>query len=385
MLSGTVSSKYVIDKAADVAGGYVDKKENVVNLLKQQEGVASNQVMLRVRFAEVSRNALQELGVNLFTGATGYKNVDRAAPRRSSSRRRTSPTDAHADLNDNLTGASGKFTFSDFLNLFVFSAKYNIGARRQGAADQGPVPEPGRAEPDRDNGKEASFLAGGEYPYPGRAGRQRQQRRHDQFKEFGVRLELHADGARRRPDPPEGQARGQLARLRQRRQLSRLPRAGALDPPHRDRSRAAGRPDVRDRRPDEQHRDVDDVEDSRASATSRFSGYLFKSRAYQKQQTELVVMITPHDRPQGRLAGVSQGLPSIAVPYLGPPEKAHAAAGAVHRFAALPRAGEKPKTTSEAAPSAAPAPVPTRSSRWWRWHSRSRHRALLRRRRTRSR
>ena len=62
MISGTVSSKYVIEKAADVAGGYVDKKENVVNLLKQQEGVASNQVMLRVRFAEVSRSALQELG-----------------------------------------------------------------------------------------------------------------------------------------------------------------------------------------------------------------------------------------------------------------------------------------------------------------------------------
>ncbi len=36
--------QYVIDKAAEVAGGYVEKKENVVNLLKQQEGIASNQV-----------------------------------------------------------------------------------------------------------------------------------------------------------------------------------------------------------------------------------------------------------------------------------------------------------------------------------------------------
>ena len=67
VISGTVSSKYVIEKAADVAGGYVDKKENVVNLLKQQEGVASNQVMLRVRFAEVSRRALQELGGAVFS------------------------------------------------------------------------------------------------------------------------------------------------------------------------------------------------------------------------------------------------------------------------------------------------------------------------------
>ena len=72
VISGTVSSKYVIDKAADVAAGFVEKKENVVNLLKQAEGVASNQVMLRVRFAEVSRNALQELGASLIMN--GYKN-----------------------------------------------------------------------------------------------------------------------------------------------------------------------------------------------------------------------------------------------------------------------------------------------------------------------
>ena len=51
VLSGSVSSKYVMEKAAEVAGGFVEKKENVVNLLQQQEGVASNQVMLRVRFA----------------------------------------------------------------------------------------------------------------------------------------------------------------------------------------------------------------------------------------------------------------------------------------------------------------------------------------------
>src|SRR3954468_10801567 len=73
VISGTVSSQYVVEKAADVAGGFVEKKENVVNLLQQQEGVASNQVMLRVRFAEVSRNALQELGASLFSdGNNGY-------------------------------------------------------------------------------------------------------------------------------------------------------------------------------------------------------------------------------------------------------------------------------------------------------------------------
>src|SRR5262249_52593150 len=49
-------------------------------------------------------------------------------------------------------------------------------------------------------------------------------------------------------------------------------------------------------------------------------GYLFKSRAYQKQQTELVVMITPTIVRRGS-AGVSQGLPSAVEPYLGPVAK----------------------------------------------------------------
>src|SRR6478736_1794237 len=72
VISGIVSSKYVVDKASEVAGGYVEKKDDVVNLLRQAEGVASNQVLLRVRFAEVSRSAMQELGVSMFMNQ--YKN-----------------------------------------------------------------------------------------------------------------------------------------------------------------------------------------------------------------------------------------------------------------------------------------------------------------------
>ena len=71
VISGTVSTKYVVDKAAAVTAGYVESEENIVNLLRQQEGVASDQVMLRVRFAEVSRTAMQELGASFFTDIAG--------------------------------------------------------------------------------------------------------------------------------------------------------------------------------------------------------------------------------------------------------------------------------------------------------------------------
>ncbi len=72
VLSGTVSSKYVVDHAADVAAGHVETDDNIVNLLQQADALESTQVMLRVRFAEVGRSALSELGASFFTGPGGY-------------------------------------------------------------------------------------------------------------------------------------------------------------------------------------------------------------------------------------------------------------------------------------------------------------------------
>src|SRR6266542_2868005 len=72
VLSGTVTSKDVIERAMNVAAGYVEKKEDVVPLLQIRPG-ASNQVLLRVRFAEVSRSAITELGASWFTSNNGYK------------------------------------------------------------------------------------------------------------------------------------------------------------------------------------------------------------------------------------------------------------------------------------------------------------------------
>ena len=174
VVSGTVSSKYVIEKAADVAAGFVEKKENVVNLLKQQEGVASNQVLLRVRFAEVSRNALQELGASLFSdGNNGYN-------------ARTTTQQFAAPFFDQSNPIQGKnLVFSDYLNLFLFDTKNQLGAVVKAMQSKGVFQS--LAEPNLIalNGKEASFLAGGEFPYPVPTGIN-QVTIH--FKEFGVRL-----------------------------------------------------------------------------------------------------------------------------------------------------------------------------------------------------
>ena len=76
VLAGTVPSKEVADRAVDVASGFVDKKEEVVSLLQVAPAPSTaSQVILRVRFAEVSRSALTEAGVSFFTSPTGVQNT----------------------------------------------------------------------------------------------------------------------------------------------------------------------------------------------------------------------------------------------------------------------------------------------------------------------
>jgi pilus assembly protein CpaC len=311
VISGVVSSKYVVDKASDVAAGYVEKKEDVVNLLRQAEGVASDQVMLRVRFAEVSRTAMTELGVNLL--AAGYKNGRWFG--------RTTTQQFAAPNFDTQGSSSGSTTlnFSDFLNLFLFDSKNNIGTVVKALQTKGLFQS--LAEPNliADNGKEASFLAGGEYPYPVVQGQSGGQTVTIQFKEFGVRLHFTPTIVG-----------GDLVKLKVAPEVSSLDFANAV-------SISGFRvPAITTRRTETEV----ELQDGQTFAiagllnntvTSQLQkipgigdipilGYLFKSKAAQKDQTELVVMITPQILRKGS-TGVSPKLPDLIEPYMPPVKK----------------------------------------------------------------
>jgi pilus assembly protein CpaC len=319
VISGTVSSKYVIDKAADVASGYVEKKEDVVNLLKQQEGVATNQVMLRVRFAEVSRTALQQLGASLFTGPTGYNNLIA----RSTTQQFAAPDYTNlsrtSDLNNNLTAADGQYSLSDFLNLFIFSNKYNIGTVIKALQSKGLFQS--LAEPNliASNGKEASFLAGGEFPYPVVQPSSGGNSVTIQFKEFGVRLSFTPTVLN-----------GDLINLKVKPEVSSLDFTNGItlsgfQVPALTTRRTETELELEDGQTFAIAGLLNNTVNSTMSKVPGIGdipvlGYLFKSRAYQKDQTELVVMITPSIVRRGS-TGVSQGLPSIVEPYLGAPPK----------------------------------------------------------------
>ena len=355
VISGTVSSKYVIEKAADVAGGYVDKKENVVNLLKQQEGVASNQVMLRVRFAEVSRSALQELGGAVFSDG----NNDMFG--------RVTTQQFPAPFFDQSAPMLGKtLVFSDYLNLFLFDAKNQIGAVIKALQGKGVFQS--LAEPNLIalNGKEASFLAGGEFPYPipqGNFGAFTIQ-----FKEYGVRLNFTPTVLG-----------GDLINLKIRPEVSSLDFNNAvIIEGFRIPALSTRRADTEVELRDGQTFAIAGLMNNTALSSMRkvpglgdipIIGTLFKSRAYQKDQSELVVMVTPIIVKRNA-PGVSEGLPALVEPFLGAPSKTLPQPDAYvgsPRYApktkapaAAPAANETPAPAAGAQQTASPAPLPSR-------------------------
>jgi pilus assembly protein CpaC len=306
VLSGVVSAKYVIDRAKALAAGYVDKPENIVSMLRQQESTATDQVMLSVRFAEVNRSAMQELGVNFFGGPTGADGWQG----RTTTQQFSAPTyDPEKKV----------WLTPDFLNLMAFQVKDQLGMTVKALKGKGLFES--LAEPNliTQDGKEASFLAGGEFPYPVVQGGGANQSVTIVFKEFGVRLRFTPTITG-----------GGYVHLKVAPEVSTLDFANAVvlegfRVPALQTRRTETEVELRDG----QTFAISGLLDRNMNETLRrvpgigdipILGYLFRSQAYQKNNTELVVMITPHivrrDSP-----GVTPNLPGLVEPFLEAPDR----------------------------------------------------------------
>jgi pilus assembly protein CpaC len=153
----------------------------VVNLLYVAVPEAEQQILLKVRFASLDRNLSKELALNLFS--TGAANTIG----RTSTGQFTPPG---LPQNAQQNNPTAPFVFSDLLNIFLFRRDLNLGATIKALETKNLIQI--LAEPNvlAQDGKEASFLAGGEFPYPvvqgsGATGLPVVT---IQFHEFGVRL-----------------------------------------------------------------------------------------------------------------------------------------------------------------------------------------------------
>ena len=286
ILSGQVSSNPVMLRAGEIAQA-TSSKARVINMLQLPGGAESQQVILQVRFAEVNRRALTELGVSLFTGPTGYKDFIA----RSSTQQFPSPDFENLQRTEEngVISNSGEITFGDFLNLFVFNTKYNIGAAIKALQSTGFFQS--LAEPNliAYNGQEASFLAGGEVPVPVVQGTTNSVT--VQYKEFGVRLTFRPTIA------------GDVIRLNVRPEVSTLDFANGITLsgfriPALSTRRAQTEVELRDGQSFVIAGLLDNLTQDNTAAVPLLSklpiiGYLFKSKSERAERTELMVLITP--------------------------------------------------------------------------------------------
>jgi pilus assembly protein CpaC len=312
IVSGTASSKYIADKALEVAAGYVEKKDDVVNLVQVQTR-GTNQVLLKVRFAEVSRSALTELGASIFTGPEGYKDyVARATTQQFPSVNYTDRLGPSSDPN-----SAGKMVFSDLLNVFLFNTKYDMGTLVKALQSRGLFQS--LAEPNlvAESGKEASFLAGGEIPVPIAQGTGGNVAISVMWKEFGIRLNFTPT------------VNGDRVHLKVKPEVSTLDfNNSVVLQGFRIPALSTRRADTEIELQDRQTFAIAGLLNNTALQSMQkvaglgdipILGYLFKSKAAQKDQTELVVMITPEILAPNSF-GVTPNLPKLTEPYLGLPK-----------------------------------------------------------------
>ena len=198
ILSGKISSSVVADKILEVVKGAAPKVTSMMEVPPPPTG----EILLQVRFAEVDRAAATQLGLNILStgvgktlgsigtnqfGGTQSWNINDTFPVRG-----PQPNTGESFTSSQIANA---------LNIFLFNPNIHLGVAIQALQSKNLFQI--LAEPNlmTESGKEASFLAGGEFPYPvvqSFGGGSSTPAITVQFKEFGIRLSftpvLVADG-----------------------------------------------------------------------------------------------------------------------------------------------------------------------------------------------
>jgi pilus assembly protein CpaC len=318
MVSGRASSKAVENQILSIVSSVTPK---VVNLMDALAPPAEGQILLEVKFAEVDRTNLNQFGVNFFspgTSATGP-----ASTVGSAGTQQFSPPNLSSLQSGNQSSGTGSsknlatnFTFNNLLNIFLFRPDINLGATIEALQQRNLLQI--LAEPNllTATGKEASFLAGGEFPYPVLQASSISNAVTIQFRDFGVKLTF----------TPTILENGQI-------HLKVRPEVSALDFSNALTIQGFTIPALSTRRV-ETEMDLNDgqsfaiaglVDDRVTRILSKVPGIgdipvlgkLFQSASFNKTKTELLVLVTP------RIIKPSQQQtppePQFPVPFLAPP------------------------------------------------------------------
>jgi pilus assembly protein CpaC len=315
ILAGTVSDPKIVEDVTKMASAYSGGIVNSLSVVPLHE----QQILLQVRFAEVDRTKLQAFGINLFsTGATNTIGTI--------STQQFSPPTLQANPGSSTGGSGGgvnsTLTFTDVLNIFAFRPDINFGATIRDLETKSVLQI--LAEPNllAMNGQKASFLAGGEFPFPVVQGGSNVGAVTIQFRPFGVKLEFTAF---------IGQ--DNIIRLHVVPEVSTLDFANAVTisgftVPALSTRRAETEIELRDG----QSFGIAGMLDNRAQAQlSKIPGIgdipilgnLFRSRSINRSNGELLVLVTPRIIDPARMGTPSALPPANPIKFLDNPKFDH--------------------------------------------------------------
>jgi len=275
------------------------------------------QILLEVKFAEVDRTKLQQFGINLFS--LGGANTIGAT----STQQFTGPTLGATGIKGVIgapnTGTSSTLQFSDLLNIFLFRPDINFGATIKDLQQKSVLEI--LAEPNlmAVNGQKATFLAGGEFPFPIVQPSQGFTSITIQFKPFGVRLDFTGNISN-----------DNVIRLHVAPEVSTLDFSNGLSIsgfsiPAISTRRAETEVELKDG----QSFGIAGLLDHRAQAQLSkvpgiadipVLGQLFRSRGINRSNTELLVLVTPHIVDPVHAQVTVPAEPKLAIPYIENPK-----------------------------------------------------------------
>lgn len=147
-ISGTVGSDASSDAAFKLATLY---SKDVANSI-QVNPSHTKQVRLQVKIVEIDRSKLNQYGVNFFSGG---KNI-------------SGSTTGQFPTSTSITSAvaSSSFSISDPLNLLFYNTSLNVGIAIKDLEDRQILQILAEPNITTMSGQKASFLSGGEFPYP---------------------------------------------------------------------------------------------------------------------------------------------------------------------------------------------------------------------------
>ena len=188
MLSGHVSTEDVAKRAGELASAYSPKVVNVLTF----GPVGAQEILLQVKFAEVDRTAITQMGANFVSTGAGNTIGTVTTGQFGGFGPQTlgQPPTTTVQNGTVTTTTTSVQTLSNVLNLFLFRPDINFGTVIEALQTKNLLQI--LAEPNliAVNGKEASFLAGGQFPFPIVQPGAGFTAVTISFKEFGVRLQF---------------------------------------------------------------------------------------------------------------------------------------------------------------------------------------------------